>query len=64
MDFYQDLLSGKTTLHDVSDEELEVLIVGWTDKDNYLCPTGEIWGESREERKRRKVERVRAGLDG
>jgi hypothetical protein len=58
-EFYQLLLSGQTTLQDVSDEELKILRDCWMTDDTWgLLPTEEIWDKALTEQNRRKIEAV------
>jgi hypothetical protein len=56
-DFYKDLLSGHTTLQDVSDAELGILRAGWWDGDVFH-PNEFVWDNARVEQNRRKIEAV------
>jgi hypothetical protein len=52
--FYLDLLSGKTTLQDVTDDQLKVLSKCWVDGKE-LLPNAEIWTAVPLEQRRREV---------
>jgi len=58
MQFYADLLAGKTTLQDLTDEQLKELRRGWTDDTGRLHPTGGIWGAAMDEQRAREVARA------